>query len=158
MTLHVLARGLLAGLILTLSTFPQSYACENCEKEMEENVREMERILRADTPELSPEKRNQLLALSMFQNERSEQNWEWEDWKALLELWERESNWREGALNPRSTARGIPQAMGSLNPETQSDEWLQNPFAQIEWGLNYIGKRYGSPSKALAHHDKKGWY
>ena len=119
---------------------------------------ELDRILRAQVPELPEEKKNQLLALRMFEDARQEQNWEWEDWRALLELWERESNWRANALNPRSTARGIPQAMGSLNPETMSDEWLADPKAQIQWGMDYIKGRYGTPTKALRHHDRKNWY
>jgi len=122
------------------------------------SVFELERILRAQVPELSAEKQNQLLALRMFEDARQEQGWEWKDWEALLELWERESNWRANALNPKSTARGIPQAMGSLNPETMSDEWLADPKAQIQWGLNYISNRYGSPSKALEFHDRKKSY
>jgi hypothetical protein len=108
--------------------------------------------------ELSEERRNQLLGLRMFMDLQGERDWGWEDWESLLELWERESNWRTRAANPRSTARGIPQAMMSLNPDIATDEWMSNPEAQIGWGLDYIGKRYGSPSKALAFHDRRGWY
>jgi len=109
-------------------------------------------------PGLSEPARNQLLALRMFQDEQAGREWEWGDWEALLELWERESGWRAGAANPVSTARGIPQAMMSLNPDIATNEWLSNPKAQIEWGLDYIGGRYGSPRGALEHHDLKGWY
>lgn len=112
----------------------------------------------ADESLLSEPQRNQLLALRMFMDEQGGRGWEWDDWEALLELWERESNWETRAANPNSTARGIPQAMMSLNPEIATNEWISNPAAQIEWGLGYIGERYGSPSEALAHHDLKGWY
>lgn len=109
-------------------------------------------------PELSEAAQNQLLALRMFQDEQGEREWGWGDWEALLELWERESNWRAGAANKYSTARGIPQAMMSLNPDIATNEWISDPKAQIEWGMDYIGERYGSPREALAHHDLKGWY
>ena len=35
---------------------------------------------------------------------------------------------------------------------------MTNPITQINWGLDYIKSRYGSSCRALAHHDKKGWY
>ena len=112
----------------------------------------------SNVPELSEPVRNQLLALRMFQDEQGEREWDWEDWEALLELWQRESSWRAGAANPKSTARGIPQAMMSLNPDIATNEWLSNPKAQIEWGMDYISKRYGSPREALEFHDREGWY
>lgn len=112
----------------------------------------------ADIPELSEAGKNQLLAFRMFTEGMDTRGWDWEDWESLLELWERESNWRTRAANPRSTARGIPQAMMSLNPEIATNEWISNPGLQVEWGMDYIGKRYGSPSEALAHHDAEGWY
>lgn len=109
-------------------------------------------------PELSGPQKNQLLALRMFMDSQPDSGWEWEDWEALVELWDRESNWRTRAANPRSTARGIPQAMMSLNPDIATREWISDPKAQIDWGMDYITKRYGSPRKALEHHDEKGWY
>ena len=38
------------------------------------------------------------------------------------------------------------------------DDYLTNAETQIEWGLNYIAKRYGSPTNAWAHSQSKGWY
>src|SRR5262249_21394423 len=73
----------------------------------------------------------------------------------LAALWNRESGWNNLARNPTSGAYGIPQApppsqMGALaNPPPSSY------VAQINWGLNYIKGRYGSPAAAwnfeLAH-------
>lgn len=111
-----------------------------------------------EIPELSEPTRNQLLALRMFIDEQNERDWEWKDWEALSELWDRESNWRTRAANRKSTARGIPQAMLSLNPDIATHEWMSDPKAQIRWGLDYIAKRYKTPQKALEHHDEKGWY
>jgi hypothetical protein len=105
-------------------------------------------------PELSRVKRNQLEAIAVLRD----RDMGLEDWPALIELWHRESSWRETAANPKSSARGIPQAMTSLYPETQTQEWLSSPRKQIEWGLDYIMKRYGSIQAALEHHNRKGWY
>jgi len=104
--------------------------------------------------ELDEPTRNQLLALRLM----LDFGFDYGEWDDLTELWDRESDWLTGAANPRSSARGIPQAMTSLYPETQSEEWLSDPEAQIRWGLEYIKDRYGTPSAALAHHDLKNWY
>lgn len=72
------------------------------------------------------------------------------EWKALFALWDRESRWDYTADNPRSTAYGIPQILNM-------DE--KTPMArQIELGLKYIQHRYDTPSKALAFHNRNGWY
>lgn len=147
MILRVLVRGLLAALILTPSMSPPSYASENFESSVEVVV---------DVPDLnlSDEQKNRLLAMQIF----LERNIPLDEFDELGALWDRESNWRTDAANPNSTARGIPQAMTSLYPETWDPSWLFDPRKQIEWGLDYIANRYGTPSKALEHHDRKGWY
>jgi hypothetical protein len=72
------------------------------------------------------------------------------EWKALFTLWDRESRWDYTADNPHSTAYGIPQMLNM-------DE--KTPMArQIELGLKYIQHRYETPSRALAFHNRNGWY
>ena len=72
------------------------------------------------------------------------------EWKALFALWDKESRWDYTADNPRSSAYGIPQMLNM-------DE--KTPMArQIELGLKYIQHRYDTPSKALAFHNRNGWY
>ena len=110
---------------------------------------------REPLPPIPEPRSNQLKALRIFAETG---DWGENDWESLLELWHRESSWRHRAQNPRSTARGLPQAMGSLYPETMEEGWLDDPEAQIRWGLNYIRNRYGTVANALAHHDEKGWY
>lgn len=77
-----------------------------------------------------------------------------DEWACLNELWRRESNWRSEAYNPVKVdgrnAGGIPQVLG-LNPNS-------HPTHQIKRGLDYIAHRYGTPCRALAHHNLKGWY
>jgi hypothetical protein len=112
---------------------------------------------RAGAEVFTPAQENQLLALRMFTDVQRDREWEWGDWEALLELWERESNWRADAANPRSSAFGIPQGLTRTHG-LEGTDYMVDPRAQIEWGLEYISGRYGSPSAALEHHDSKGWY
>jgi hypothetical protein len=71
-------------------------------------------------------------------------------YRCLVTLWNKESNWRPTARNPKSTAFGIPQLLKMK--ET-------NPFKQIDLGIKYIDHRYdGSACKALAKHKKSGHY
>lgn len=72
------------------------------------------------------------------------------EWNSLFTLWHKESRWDFTADNPRSSAYGIPQLLNM-------DE--KTPMArQIELGLKYIQHRYGTPSRALAFHNRHGWY
>jgi hypothetical protein len=57
------------------------------------------------------------------------------------------------AANPTSSARGLFQKMTSVNGPLEAT--LQG---QTNWGLNYIGQRYGDPLKAWAHEVSAGWY
>lgn len=72
---------------------------------------------------------------------------------ALVNLWNRESNWNPNAVNRSSGAYGIPQALGHGHPYALGD-WA----AQVRWGLNYIARRYGNPGAAWAHEKRYGWY
>jgi hypothetical protein len=70
--------------------------------------------------------------------------------KCLHELIWRESRFDPKADNPHSSAFGLFQQL-KLDPNTKIAD-------QIRLGFKYISHRYGTPCKALAHHDIKGWY
>jgi hypothetical protein len=73
-------------------------------------------------------------------------------YRCLVTLWNKESNWRPTARNPNSTAFGIPQLLKMK--ET-------NPFKQIDLGIKYIDSHRiykGDVCKALATHKIKGHY
>lgn len=72
------------------------------------------------------------------------------EWYSLLALWNKESRWDYTAYNPKSSAFGIPQML-------MMDKKTPMP-RQIELGLKYIEHRYDKPSKALAFHNRNGWY
>ena len=69
--------------------------------------------------------------------------------KCLDKLWTKESNWRPTAKNKESSAFGIPQLLKMT--ET-------NPYRQIVLGIKYTEHRHKSACKALAFHNRKGYY
>lgn len=86
------------------------------------------------------------------------------NYKCLATLYGKESAWNYKAVgNLEGTHRvyGIPQG---------KSEFLRtaNPLQQIDWGLRYIGHRYGyvrtiegmqpNTCKALNHWKRKGWH
>ena len=71
------------------------------------------------------------------------------EYLCLEKLWYLESKWNYRADNKQSSAYGIPQL---LKLKTN------DPYKQIDLGLIYIAKRYGTPCKALAFHLKTGHY
>jgi hypothetical protein len=85
-------------------------------------------------------------------------------YKCVAVLYGKESawNWKAvGNIGGTHQVYGIPQG---------KSEWLKdaNPIEQIDWGLRYIGNRYGWVStiegkqpntcKALDHWKKKNWH
>ena len=71
------------------------------------------------------------------------------EYLCLEKLWYLESKWNPRADNKRSSAYGIPQLLKLK---------VNDPYKQIDLGLIYIAKRYGTPCKALAFHLKTGHY
>ena len=82
--------------------------------------------------------------------------WSKEDYEALVKLWTKESNWNPNAVNKKSGACNIPQALpcSKISKKYGDNSWQSG----IKWGLTYIKSRYGSPKKAWSHFKNKGWY
>ena len=76
-------------------------------------------------------------------------DWNKEQHQCLLKLYGKESAWNPAASN--GSHYGIPQG---------KSEWLrdQDGYAQVRWGLDYIGNRYGEPCIALDHWKKYNWH
>jgi len=72
-----------------------------------------------------------------------------EEYKCLTILYGKESAWNPKAVN--GSHYGIPQG---------KSEWLkdQSGYVQIQWGLSYIGNRYGTVCKALDHWRRFNWH
>src|SRR3954466_222275 len=75
----------------------------------------------------------------------------------LDKLWTRESHWNNKADNPSSTAYGIAQLLDSTWAHTGFTK-TSDGYRQVDAGLVYIDKVYGSPCNAWAHETNKGWY
>ncbi|MBT2513297.1 hypothetical protein [Arthrobacter sp. ISL-30] len=84
--------------------------------------------------------------------------WGQDQMQSLSILWEKESNWRTTAVNASSGAYGIVQSLPASKMATIAPDWETNFRTQIEWGLNYIKERYGSPANALGFHYANNWY
>ncbi|HEY3522291.1 MAG TPA: hypothetical protein VGK63_01195 [Candidatus Limnocylindrales bacterium] len=76
----------------------------------------------------------------------------------LDRLWTKESNWRPRALNRSSGAYGIPQALPGSKMATAGADWRYNPMTQVRWGLDYIGRAYGTACAAWSHSVHTDWY
>lgn len=76
--------------------------------------------------------------------------WNRSEHKALMKLWGKESAWNHEADNPKSTAYGIAQVLGTKHgtPAPQ----------QVARGLVYVQSRYDRPSIAWKHWREHGWY
>lgn len=115
----------------------------------------------ADEWELPRSVENELLAMEMFFEQFPEARWI--DWLALSELWSEESEWNDRAKNPNSSAFGIPQALTKTH-KLRGTDYMTDPRAQIQWGLDYIKSRYGTPVEALTRWREReeiggsGWY
>ena len=75
----------------------------------------------------------------------------------LDKLWTKESHWHANADNPSSTAYGIAQLLDSTWSHTGIAK-TSDGYRQVDAGLVYIDKVYGSPCNARAHETSKGWY
>ena len=73
----------------------------------------------------------------------------YKEFKCLDKLYTKESNWRPLARN--GSHHGIPQGRSEYLSKVDG-------YKQIQWGLKYIGHRYGEPCIALEHWKAKGWH
>jgi hypothetical protein len=112
------------------------------------------RLRLAEPHDPSLAERNKLLAVPMV----VQHGWSYRQWKCLDRLWMRESSWRHSARNPWSGAYGIPQALPGEKMRSAGADWRTSAATQITWGLDYIGRRYGSPCAAWGHSEAAGWY
>jgi len=76
--------------------------------------------------------------------------WGSDQMSCLIRLWNGESGWRANALNTSSGAYGIPQSLPASKMSSAGPDWMTNANTQINWGLDYISRSYGSPCVALS--------
>jgi len=71
------------------------------------------------------------------------------EYKCLAMLYGKESAWNPDARN--GSHYGIPQGRSTYLSTL-------NGYDQVQWGLDYIGHRYGEPCIAWQHFKDKGWH
>ena len=87
----------------------------------------------------------------------AQRGWTGSQWAALDQLWTAESGWSTTAGNG-SGAYGIPQALPGCKMSAAGSQLAHEPGTQIEWGLDYIDSRWGSPVNAWSHFLASHWY
>lgn len=80
-----------------------------------------------------------------------------DQFSCLDTLWMHESGWNPNADNPTSTAYGIPQFLDSTWAGTGYAK-TSDPYTQIDAGLVYIAKSYGTPCGAWSFWQAHNWY
>jgi len=81
-----------------------------------------------------------------------------DDRQAIRTIVFKESSNRPWATNRSSSAFGLFGGLRSTYERYGFEYGDECAICQFRFGLTYIEKRYGSPVKALAFHNKKGWY
>ena len=76
----------------------------------------------------------------------------------LMSLWTKESDWETTATNPSSGAYGVVQSLPAEKMASAGADYRTNYRTQINWGLEYVKDRYGSPCDALNFHYANNWY
>lgn len=80
---------------------------------------------------------------------------QWADFNALEMS---EAGWDVHATNPSSGAYGLAQALPASKYGSAGSDWKSNGDTQLNWMMDYIKGRYGSPSAAWSFHKKNNWY
>ncbi|NGO13594.1 lytic transglycosylase domain-containing protein [Streptomyces sp. HC44] len=77
---------------------------------------------------------------------------------AFSKIVEHESGWDIDATNASSGAYGLVQALPASKMASAGSDWKTSAATQIEWGLDYMNDRYGSPVGAWNFWQANGWY
>lgn len=86
----------------------------------------------------------------------SKYGWDSSQWDSLSFIVSHESSWNPNSVNSSSGARGLFQCLG--HAECNSSSYINDYHVQVDWGLNYIAGRYGSPNAAAAFWRTHNWY
>jgi hypothetical protein len=95
--------------------------------------------------------------IRVYAFEKVLQTWGSEQWFFFEDLIERESQWKNTAQNPNSTAYGIGQFLRSTW-EIVGCEKTDNAEIQVDCTIRYVSKRYSTPEKAIDFHNKNNFY
>lgn len=88
----------------------------------------------------------------------AEYGWTTEDYTAWLMIVKRESGFNPYAVNKKSGATGLCQALPGKKMAKYGKDWRTNYKTQLRWCRDYIKARYGTPQKAWAFWQSHHWY
>jgi hypothetical protein len=86
--------------------------------------------------------------------------WGMGQWAPFNDLVNRESGWNPRAVNPSSGAAGLAQALppSKYPPGAWPYQGKQSAVLQLQWMIDYIRERYGTPAGAISFHNANNWY
>ena len=84
--------------------------------------------------------------------------WLKSEYEAVVSIVIKESSWNANSVNRSSGACGLFQAYPCSKAIKDYPDYMTNYKSQIDWGLNYIKERYGTPKKAWAFWQEHHWY
>ena len=87
-----------------------------------------------------------------------EYGWSEEDYYAWIMIVKRESSFNPYAVNKKSKATGICQALPASKMRTHGTDYLTNYKTQARWCRDYIKNRYGNPQNAWNFWQKHHWF
>ena len=88
----------------------------------------------------------------------TEYGWTTEDYTAWLMIVKRESSFNPYAVNKKSKATGLCQALPGKKMAKYGKDWRTNYKTQLRWCRDYIKNRYGTPQQAWNFWQKHHWF
>lgn len=116
-----------------------------------------------DNQQVVEDKCNTSLDIKEYAKCSVEDRWDLTQWDSFYNILDSESNWchtkwngqkscpdvpRDTKLPGHSNAYGLCQTMLSKHGLLGDIEFMNNPYQQVDWCIDYAESRYGSPSKA----------
>ena len=88
----------------------------------------------------------------------AEYGWSNDDYIAWLMIVKRESSFNPYAINKKSKATGLCQALPGKKMASHGKDWRTNYKTQLRWCRDYIKNRYKTPSQAWSFWQSHHWY
>ena len=88
----------------------------------------------------------------------AEYGWSNDDYVAWLMIVKRESSFNPYAINKKSKATGLCQALPGKKMASHGKDWRTNYKTQLRWCRDYIKNRYNTPSQAWSFWQSHHWY
>ena len=88
----------------------------------------------------------------------AEYGWSNDDYIAWLMIVKRESSFNPYAINKKSKATGLCQALPGKKMASHGKDWRTNYKTQLLWCRDYIKNRYKTPSNAWSFWQSHHWY